>query len=96
MPVKSVKESLRSGSKPFQEVALRYSERIQSAPVQLFTNEKSIQLSGQHQDDDEYIPGVYFTTINIGDVVFQCGVKDSCFSTFSRDIVILKTLLITM
>lgn len=67
--LKSLKETLRSGNKPLQQVVLRYSERIHSAPVQLITNEKLVHLSRQHHDPDEIIPGSHFKRINIGGVV---------------------------
>jgi len=58
--LKSIKDSLKSGYKPLQQVALRDLKRTRTVKIKLKVEEKTVHLSYRHENAEEQLPGTYF------------------------------------
>lgn len=88
--LKSTKNLLQSGYKPLHQVVNRDLERNVSVPVILETNAPKITLSKRQTPQTEVVHGEHYKRISIDDVILQTGKKDSCFITFTNEIIIFE------
>jgi len=90
--LKSMKDSLKSGYKPLQQIA-RHDLRKEKIKIILDSKlNQFVKLSLKHHIADEVICGVQYRKVTIGNVVFKVGTKDSCFKTLNGDVILLKNL----
>lgn len=90
--LKSMKDSLKSGYKPLQQIARRDLEKKEKIQIILDFKPKQFVLSLKHYITDEIIPGPQYRKVVIGNIVFRVGTKDSYFKTSNDDVVLLKNL----
>ncbi|XP_071582262.1 uncharacterized protein [Temnothorax nylanderi] len=90
--LKSMKDSLRSGYKPLQQIARRDLEKKKKIEIILDSKPNQFVLSLKHYIADEIIRGPQYRKVTIGNVYFKIGKKDSCFKTVNGSVVLLKNL----
>ncbi|KAK3926982.1 X-linked retinitis pigmentosa GTPase regulator [Frankliniella fusca] len=86
--LKSVKETLRSGLHPLQQLARRDEEK-KSSIVTLTSKPTHIVLSLKHKIVGEMIVGQQYRKLKIGSLTLKVGKSDSCFKTKNGDVVVL-------
>lgn len=89
--LKSIKDSLKSGYKPLQQLARR-DLRKEHITIILDSKPNQFVLSLKHYIANEVIHGEQYRKVTIGNLVFKLGAKDSCFRTLNDDVVLLKNL----
>ncbi|KAK3920470.1 Arginine--tRNA ligase [Frankliniella fusca] len=90
--LKSIKETLKSGYLPLEQIVKRDSERSINIPVHIKGIENSVQLSHQHIDPCEQENGDQFKKIIVNNVVFKIGRKNGCFITNDKRVAVLKNI----
>lgn len=90
--LKSMKDSLRSGYKPLQQIARCDLDKKEKIEIILDSKPNQFVLSLKHYIADEIICGPQYRKVTIGNVVFKIGKKDSCFKTLNGSVVLLKNL----
>lgn len=90
--LKSIKDSLRSGYKPLQQVARRDLHTKKNIEIILNSKPDQFVLSLKHYIADEIIRGPQYRKVSIGNVIFRIGIKDPCFKISNGDVVLLKNL----
>ncbi|KAK3933144.1 putative G-protein coupled receptor 101 [Frankliniella fusca] len=83
--LKSIKETLRSGYLPLEQVVKRDSERSYRRDVVLQKQENTVQLLGPHDNDQ-------FSKIIVNKTTFKTGGKDSVFLTIDGQVVVLENI----
>ncbi|XP_052130184.1 uncharacterized protein LOC127751133 [Frankliniella occidentalis] len=91
--LKTIKETLRSGYLPLEQIVKRDSERGNNRQVKLKSNDNSVQLFKQHIDPLEQENGHQYQKILVNSVVFKLGEKNGCFITTDRRVAILKNII---
>ncbi|KAK3928352.1 Valine--tRNA ligase [Frankliniella fusca] len=89
--LKSLKDSLRSGFKPLQQVAKKAEERAHEKKKIKFSDVyEDPVVSIKNQVANEIVAGNYFKKITFGTLSLQVDKRNSCFQTKIGDIVVLK------
>ncbi|KAK3915796.1 Caprin-2, partial [Frankliniella fusca] len=91
--LKSIKETLRSGYLPLEQVLKRDSERSNGKEVVLKNQENLVQLHGPHVDEQECERGEQFSSISVNRTTFKINEKDSVFMTVTGQVMILKNII---
>lgn len=89
--LKTIKQSLRSGSHPLQQLARRDAEtngRL-SEPKNII---EGIQLTRNHIDPNETVQGKHYKMLTSNKLTLACVVPDNCFKTEDGSVVLLRNI----
>lgn len=93
--LKTIKNHLKSGFKPLQQVAKREIERGNERIVFMDSENNEIVFSKQHRDVNELINGTPFKKVSVNGVILEVNDKDLYFKTNLGQIVVLKNIILT-
>ncbi len=91
--LKSIKETLKSGYLPLEQIVRRDSERV-NREIKIKSNQNTVQPFKQHNDPCEQENGNHYKQINVNNVVFTLGEKNGYFITNDRRVAVLKNIVI--
>lgn len=89
--LKTIKQSLRSGYHPLQQLARRDTEtngRLSKTQNII----EGIQLTGNHIDPDEIVQGRHYKKLISNKFILRCVVPDNCFKTQDGSVVLLRNI----
>lgn len=91
--LKTIKQMLRSGYLPLEQIAKRDSERRERREVKMPQVENSAQFFESHTDQNEREPGQQYRRICVNNITFKVGGRDSCFMTSDGVVVQLENII---
>ncbi|XP_034247740.1 uncharacterized protein LOC117649258 [Thrips palmi] len=89
--LKSIKDALRSGLHPLQQLARRDKEKTSSS-VLLPAKPTCANVSLKHRVLNEVVDGQQYKKLKAGSLKLRLGKADSCFQTKDGDIVVLQNI----
>lgn len=90
--LKSIKEALRSGLHPLQQLARRDSEKSSSV-VRLSSKASHVTVSMKHKILNEVVQGQQYRRLKAGNFMLRVGNANGCFKTKDGSIVVLKNII---
>ncbi|KAE8744731.1 hypothetical protein FOCC_FOCC008639 [Frankliniella occidentalis] len=91
--LKTIKQTLRTGYKPLEQIVRRDSERKQKRKVTLKNQVNNVQLFQPYQDGYGPQLGNKFKRISVNGVTLKLGIRDSCFMTRDGIVVVLNDII---
>jgi len=91
--LKTIKETLRSGYQPLEQIAKRDSERTELNDVSVERQNNEIYLFENHNDPDPEEQGNQFRRICVNKVTFKVDGRDSCFICTEGCVVVLQNII---
>ncbi|XP_032688780.1 uncharacterized protein LOC116852462 isoform X1 [Odontomachus brunneus] len=89
--LKTIKDSLRSGYYPLQQLARRDAETngCLSEPKTIF---EGIKLTGNHFNPNEIVEGIHYKKLTNNKFTLRCVTPDHCFKTEDGSVVLLRNI----
>ncbi|KAE8746708.1 hypothetical protein FOCC_FOCC006571 [Frankliniella occidentalis] len=90
--LKTIKQTLRSGYQPLEQIVKRDSENSRQQEVKLKSVQNTVQLFQPHNDPNQDYEN-QFRRITVNEVTYKVGDKDSCFMTNTGRVAVLQNII---
>ncbi|KAK3928289.1 DNA-directed RNA polymerase subunit gamma [Frankliniella fusca] len=92
--LKNIKQTLRSGYKPLEQIVKRDSERTVKKSIALKSRVNEVQLFQPLRDGPRRQCGNQFQRVSVNGVSFKSGPKDSCFMTNDGGVAVIENIIL--